>query len=117
MDGVDTVDELRGTGMTRSSIDLLPRIDRLVGLRRTNELNDSCLTRIHAALAAAPGLTDEEAETVRRFEMLPDAIALDEGHDFIQAGRLNLLDRFELTDAALDRPLHPDELRGQFPDE
>ncbi len=54
MDGIDTVDELRATGMTRSSIDLLPRIDRLVGLRLTKELNDGCLTRIHAALAAAP---------------------------------------------------------------
>jgi len=54
MDGVQTVDQLRASGMTRSSIDLLPRIDGLVGLRQTNELNDSCLTRIHAALAAAP---------------------------------------------------------------
>ncbi len=54
MDGVETVDELRATGMTRSSIDLLPRIDGLVGLRQTNELNHECLTRIHAALAVAP---------------------------------------------------------------
>ena len=54
MDGVETVDELRATGMTRSSIDLLPRIDGLLGLRQTKELNGNCLTRIHAALAAAP---------------------------------------------------------------
>ena len=54
MDGVETVDELRATGMTRSSIDLLPRIDGLVGLRQTKELSGSCLARIHAALAAAP---------------------------------------------------------------
>ena len=54
MDGVETVDRLRASGMRRSSIDLLPRIDRLVGLRRTDELNDTRLSRIHAALAAAP---------------------------------------------------------------
>ena len=54
MDGVQTVDELRAGGMTRSSVDHLPRIDRLVGLRQTNQLDDSRLTRIHAALAAAP---------------------------------------------------------------
>lgn len=55
MDGVQTVDELRAGGMTRSSVDLLPRIDGLVGLRQTNELDDGRLTRIHAVLAAAPG--------------------------------------------------------------
>ena len=54
MDGVETVTQLRGSGMLRSSIDLLPRIDGLVGLRQTNELNDIRLRRIHAALAAAP---------------------------------------------------------------
>lgn len=54
MNGVDTVDQLRVSGMTRSSIDLLPRIDGFVGLRQTNELNDGRLTRIHAALSAAP---------------------------------------------------------------
>ena len=54
MDGVQTVDELRAGGMTRSAVDLLPRIDGLVGLRQTNGLNDSRLTRIHGALAAAP---------------------------------------------------------------
>jgi len=54
MDGVQTVDELRANGMTRPSVDLLPRIDGLVGLRQTNPLNDSRLTRIHAALVAAP---------------------------------------------------------------
>jgi hypothetical protein len=54
MDGVQTVDKLRAGGMTRSSIDLLPRIDCLLGLRQTNALNNGCLTRIHAALTAAP---------------------------------------------------------------
>ena len=54
MDGIETVDALRATGMTRSSIDLLPRIDDLVGLRLTIEPNDTRLMRIHAALAAAP---------------------------------------------------------------
>jgi len=54
MDGVQTVDELRASGKTRPSVDLLPRIDGLVGLRQTNELPDSRLTRIHAALVAAP---------------------------------------------------------------
>ena len=29
MDGVETVERLRASGMRRSSIDLLPRIDRL----------------------------------------------------------------------------------------
>jgi hypothetical protein len=37
MDGVETVNQLRDSGMLRSSIDLLPRIDGLVGLRQTNE--------------------------------------------------------------------------------
>jgi hypothetical protein len=54
MDGVETVSQLRCSGMLRSSIDLLPRIDGLVGLRMTNELNDIRLRHIHAALAAAP---------------------------------------------------------------
>jgi hypothetical protein len=54
VDGVRTVEELRLGGMTRPQVDLLPRIDGLVGLRRTNELEDSRLTRIHAALVAAP---------------------------------------------------------------
>jgi hypothetical protein len=54
MDGVETVDKLRAGGMTRSSIDLLPRIDGLLGLRQTNPLTDGCLMRIHAALTAAP---------------------------------------------------------------
>ena len=54
MDGVLTVDELRASGLTRPFVDLLPRIDGLVGLRQTNELNDSRLNRIHAALVAAP---------------------------------------------------------------
>jgi hypothetical protein len=54
MDGVLTVDELRAGGMTRPFVDLLPRIDGLIGLRQTNELDDSRLTRIHAALVAAP---------------------------------------------------------------
>jgi len=54
MDGVQTVDELRASGMPRCLVDLLPRIDGLVGLRQTNKLDDSRLTRIHAALVAAP---------------------------------------------------------------
>jgi hypothetical protein len=54
MDDVQTVDALRASGLTRSSIDLLPRIDGLVGLRQTRELKNICLTRVHAALAAAP---------------------------------------------------------------
>jgi hypothetical protein len=54
MDGVLTVDELRASGMTRPFVDLLPRIDALVGLRQTHELKDSRLNRIHAALVAAP---------------------------------------------------------------
>ncbi len=54
---------------------------------------------------AAPELTDEEAETVRRFEMLPDAIALDEGHDFIQAGHLRMLDRFEFQPDGWKKPV------------
>jgi len=54
MDGVLTVDELRASGMTRPVVDLLPRIDGLVGLRQTKKLDDSRLTRIHAALVAAP---------------------------------------------------------------
>lgn len=54
MDGIETVDALRATGMNRASIDALPRIDGLVGLRLTNKRNDACLTRIHAALAASP---------------------------------------------------------------
>lgn len=54
MDGVQTVDELRAGGMTRPSVDLLPRIDGLVGMRQTGELHDARLTRIHAALVAAP---------------------------------------------------------------
>jgi hypothetical protein len=54
VDGVLTVEELRASGMTRPFVDLLPRIDGLVGLRQTNDLNDSRLTRIHAALVAAP---------------------------------------------------------------
>jgi len=54
MDGVLTVDELRASGMTRPLVDLLPRIDGLVGLRQTKRLDDSRLTRIHAALVAAP---------------------------------------------------------------
>jgi len=54
MDGVTRVDELRAGGMTRSFVDLLPRIDGLVGLRQTNQLDDSRLTRIHAAFMAAP---------------------------------------------------------------
>jgi len=49
-------------------------------------------------------LTDEEAEIVRRFDMLPDAIALDEGHDFIQAGRLSILTRFELHPEGWKKP-------------
>jgi hypothetical protein len=55
--------------------------------------------------ATAPGLTDEEFETAQRFEMLPDAIALDEGHDFIQAGQLQILDRFELQPDGWKRPV------------
>jgi hypothetical protein len=54
MDGVLTVDELRASGMTRPLVDLLPRIDGLVGLRQTSSLDDRRLTRIHAALVAAP---------------------------------------------------------------
>lgn len=54
MDGVQTVNELRAGGLSRSSVDLLPRIDALVGLRQTNPLDDRRLTRIHGALAAAP---------------------------------------------------------------
>jgi len=54
MDGVQTVDELRAGGMSRPSVDLLPRIDGLVGLRQTKQLKDGRLTRIHAALVAAP---------------------------------------------------------------
>ena len=54
MDGVQTVDELRASGMSRLSVDLLPRIDALLGLRKTSELEDNRLTRIHAALVAAP---------------------------------------------------------------
>jgi len=54
MDGVETVNQLRLSGMSRSSIDLLPRIDGLVGLRETNQLDDIRLRRIHGALAAAP---------------------------------------------------------------
>lgn len=54
MEGVETVDQLRASGMPRSSIDMLPRIDSLVGLRQTSDLNDIRLRRIHAALAAAP---------------------------------------------------------------
>ena len=54
MDGVHTVDALRASGLTRSSVDMLPRINSLVGLRQTNQLDDRRLTRIHAALVAAP---------------------------------------------------------------
>jgi hypothetical protein len=54
MDGILTVDELRARGMTRPFVDLLPRIDGLTGLRQTSQLRDSRLTRIHAALVAAP---------------------------------------------------------------
>ena len=54
MEGVQTVSELRGSGQPRSSIDALPRIDGLVGLRQTTQPNDIRLSRIHAALAAAP---------------------------------------------------------------
>jgi hypothetical protein len=54
MDGVLTVDELRSSGLTRPVVDLLPRIDGLVGLRQTTRLGDQRLTRIHAALVAAP---------------------------------------------------------------
>ena len=54
MDGVETVNQLRQSGMRRSSIDLLQRIDGLVGLRQTLELDDIRLGRVHAALAAAP---------------------------------------------------------------
>jgi hypothetical protein len=54
MDGVLTVDALRASGLTRSSVDMLPRINNLVGLRQTHQLEDSRLTRIHAALVAAP---------------------------------------------------------------
>jgi hypothetical protein len=54
MDGVQTVDELRASGLARPLVDLLPRIDGLVGLRQTSELADPRLTRIHAALVAAP---------------------------------------------------------------
>ena len=54
MDGVRTVDELRTSGMSRPLVDLLPRIDGLLGLRQTSELTDDRLTRIHAALVAAP---------------------------------------------------------------
>jgi len=54
MDGVLTVDELRANGLTRPFVDLLPRIDGLIGLRQTSALADSRLTRIHAALVAAP---------------------------------------------------------------
>jgi hypothetical protein len=54
VDGVLRVDELRTSGMTRPFVDQLPRIDGLVGLRQTNKLHDSRLTRIHAALVAAP---------------------------------------------------------------
>ena len=52
----------------------------------------------------APGLTNEEYEITRRFEMLPDAIALDEGYDFIQAGRLAMLDRFEFQPDGWKKP-------------
>ena len=54
MDGVLTVNQLRAGGMTRPFVDLLPRIDGLVGLRQTSLLDDSRLTRIHAAIVAAP---------------------------------------------------------------
>ncbi|HYO18050.1 MAG TPA: hypothetical protein VES02_05215 [Dermatophilaceae bacterium] len=54
MNGVLTVDELRTSGMTRPFVDLLPRIDGLIGLRQTAKLDDLRLTRIHAALVAAP---------------------------------------------------------------
>jgi len=54
MDGVLTVDELRASGLNRPLVDLLPRIDGLVGVRQTTKLNDSRLTRIHAAIVAAP---------------------------------------------------------------
>ena len=54
MHGVLTVDELRASGLTRPGVDLLPRIDGLVGLRQTAKLDDPRLTRIHAAIVAAP---------------------------------------------------------------
>ncbi|MEP7036530.1 MAG: hypothetical protein ABI934_13155 [Actinomycetota bacterium] len=54
MDGVETVNQLRLSGLRRSSIDLLPRIDGLVGLRQTVELGDIRLRRIQGALTAAP---------------------------------------------------------------
>jgi hypothetical protein len=54
MDGILTVDELRASGLTRPYVDRLPRIDGLVGLRETTRLTDGRLTRIHAAIVAAP---------------------------------------------------------------
>lgn len=53
---------------------------------------------------SAPGLSAEEFEITRRFEMLPDAIALDEGHDFKQAGGLGMLDRFEFQPDGWKKP-------------
>jgi hypothetical protein len=52
----------------------------------------------------APELSTEERATVRRFDFAPEATALDEGHDFIQAGWLRMLDRFEFQADSWSKP-------------
>lgn len=52
----------------------------------------------------APELNEEEREQLKRFDYLPDAIALDEGFDFVQAGHLRILDRFEFEALTWSKP-------------
>ena len=84
MDGVLTVDELRTGGLTGPLVDLLPRIDGLVGLRKTAELED-CL-RLRWAPCAAEDLVSYHGRPVTngmrttadltRWALVRDALAI-----------------------------------------